>query len=158
MEGVRQAQRDDSERCAAICMRAVNELDQMRGGTMFARRETGLVAKALSRPGGLDRLLSDPRRVVLVGTLDDVVIALAVGRVDDVGEVSVGVVDALYVEPEARGVGVGRELIETLTSSFLAHGCVGVDAAALPGDRSSKNFFEAAGFKARLITMYRPIG
>jgi hypothetical protein len=34
-------------------------------------------------------------------------------------------------------------------------GCVDIDALALPGDRSSKQRLEAAGFVARLLTLSR---
>ena len=60
----------------------------MRGGSLFARRETGLLAKALLRPGGLSRLLSDPRRIVAVGLVDEVVVGLATARAELVGETS----------------------------------------------------------------------
>jgi len=116
------------------------------------------VAKALLRPGGLDRLLADPRRCVLVGTLDDVVVGLAVAHVEAVGESSIGIVDGCYVEPPARGVGVGGALLEQLLTWFARAGCLGIDATALPGDRTTKGFLEAAGFKARLLTMHRPLG
>jgi GNAT superfamily N-acetyltransferase len=158
MEGARLAQREDAARCAQLCEEALAQIGTARGGALFARREIGLVAKALLRPGGLDRLLSDARRRVLVGTIDDHVVGLAVGRIEEVGETSIGALDAYYVEPEARGVGVGRALVDQLVAWFVRSGCRGVDAPALPGDRDSKNFFEAAGFKARLITLHRDLG
>lgn len=140
-----------------MCREALDALQQQRGGALFARREAELLAKALLRPGGLARLLLDPRRRVLVGTLDDVVVGLALGRVDPVGEASLGVVDGLYVEPGCRGVGVGHALLHELVGWFGQSGCRAVDANALPGDRATKNFFEGMGFKARLITMHRPL-
>ena len=124
---------------------------------MFARRETRLLAKALLRPGGLSRVLLDPRRRVLVGTVGGAQVGFAVGRVDTLGEVSLGIVDALYVEPRCRGMGGGRALLDGLIGWFAEAGCRAVDGAALPGDRVSKNFFEGAGFKARLITMHRSL-
>jgi GNAT superfamily N-acetyltransferase len=158
VEATRPAERADGGRCAELCQQALQELQQVRGGALFARRETGLVAKAMLRPGGLDRLLSDRRRLVLVGTLDDVVVGMATGRLDDVGEASIGIMDGCFVEPGARGVGVGRALLDGLVAWFTAHGCRGVDATALPGDRTGKGLLESAGFKARLITMHRPLG
>jgi GNAT superfamily N-acetyltransferase len=137
-----------------LCRQALDHLQGVRGGALFSRRESGLVAKALLGPGGLDRLRADKRRRVLVGTVDEVVVGLAVGHLDAVGDTSLGVVDALFVEPGARGVGVGRALLDDLMTWFGASGCKGVDAASLPGDRDTKNFFEGAGFKARLLTMH----
>ncbi len=114
-----------------------------------------MTVKALLRPGGIDRLLADRRRQVLVGTLDDAVVGLAVGRIDQVGDATIGIVDACYVEPEARELGVGRALLDSSVEWLQRSGCRGVDASALPGDRLTKGFFEAAGFKARMITMHQ---
>jgi len=158
MEAARTAVRADGDRCAELCQGALDSLQQARGGPLFARRETGLVAKALLRPGGLDRLLADSRRRVLVGTIDDTVVGLALGRIDAVGETNLGVIDACYVEADARGVGVGRALVDDLVAWFTSSGCRGVDVTALPGDRETKNFLEGLGFKARLLTMHRLLG
>ena len=62
-----------------------------------------------------------------------------------------------YVEPEARGVGVGRGAARRPRGVVRGVGCRGVDISALPGDRETKNFLEASGFKARLITMHRAL-
>lgn len=157
MEGARPARREDGDRVAALCRQALDQLQGARGGALFARRETGLVAKALLRPGGLDGLLASSRRRVLVGTLDGEVVGFGVAHVDEVGEAALGIVDGCYVEPEARGVGVGRALLDGLLGFFAGSNCRGVDATALPGDRDTKSFFEAAGFKARLLTLHRPL-
>ena len=148
---------DDGDRCGELCRLALDSLQHVRGGALFTRRETGLVAEALLRPGGLDRLISDPGRRVLVGTVDEAVVGLAVGRIDAVGEVSLGIIDGCYVEPGARGVGVGRALVDDLVAWFTSSGCRGVDVTALPGDRQTKNFLEGTGFKARLLTMHRAL-
>jgi len=118
----------------------------------------GVVAEELLRVDGLRELSADGRRCVLVGTIDGAVVGLAVGHVDEMGEERLGVVDGCYVEPEARGVGVGRALLDAMVAWFTTSSCQGVDASALPGDRSTKNFFEAAGFKARLLTLHHSLG
>jgi GNAT superfamily N-acetyltransferase len=138
-----------------LCQAAVDDLRGSRGGPLYLRREAGLVAKALLRPGGLDRLLADPRRRVLVGSVDEVVVGVAVGHLDAVGEATVGVVDGCYVDPGARRVGVGRALLDGLVQWFAGARCRGIDASALPGDRAMKSLLEVSGFKARLITMHR---
>lgn len=154
---VRSAETQDAEVCAELCQDALQSLDAKRGGLLFARREAGLLAKALLRPGGLSRLLADPRRRVFVGTIDGEVVGFASGRVDQPGEASMGVVDALYVSPTSRRSGVGQGLMSVLTQWFMSTGCRGIDASALPGDRDTKNFFEGAGFKARLLTMHKSL-
>ena len=158
MEGTRLARREDSDRCGDLCREALAEVQGARGGPLFARRETGLIAKALLRPGGLDRLLADSRRRTLLGTVDDSVVGMVMGRLDEVGETKLGIIDALYVEAGARSVGVGGALLDGLVTWFTTSGCRGVDISALPGDRATKNLLEASGFKARLITMHRTLG
>jgi GNAT superfamily N-acetyltransferase len=157
MESVRPAVGNDGEACAALCRRALEEISAVRGGPLLARRETGLIAKALLRPGGLRRILSDPNRYVVLGLMDEVVVGMAIARAETVGEANLGVIDGCYVEPEARGVGVGRAMLDSLTSWMVSKKCRTVDAVALPGQRETKQFFEAAGFKARLITMNREL-
>ena len=61
----------------------------------------------------------------------------------------------LYVEPEAREVGIGAALLDVLVQWALNAGCVGVDSVVLPGNRAAKNFFEAHGLIARSITVHR---
>src|SRR5580693_5959017 len=123
MEAARTAVPTDGDRCAELCREALESLRHVRGGPLLARRETGVVAKALVRPGGLDRLLADGRRRVLVGTIDGAVVGLAVGRIDAVGEAPLGVIDACYVERPARGVGVGRALVDHLVAWFGSSRC-----------------------------------
>jgi GNAT superfamily N-acetyltransferase len=157
MESVRLAVPEDADACASLCQAALSELSALRGGNLFARRETGLVAKALLRPGGLRRLLSDSSRLVAVGSLDEVVVGMAVARAESVGESLLGVVDGFFVQPEARGIGVGKVMLDSVTTWMASKGCKAVDAGALPGARETKSFFESAGFKARLITMHKEL-
>jgi GNAT superfamily N-acetyltransferase len=67
---------------------------------------------------------------------------------------NLGVIEDIYVEPEARAVGVGEAMMASALEWFTAEGCKGVDAYALPGDRHTKNFFEESGFSARLLVMH----
>jgi GNAT superfamily N-acetyltransferase len=67
------------------------------------------------------------------------------------------VVDACYVEPGARVVGLGRMLMDQVLAWCTDHQCRGIDGFAFPGDRGAKSFFESAGFKARLLVMHRDL-
>jgi GNAT superfamily N-acetyltransferase len=68
-----------------------------------------------------------------------------------------GVIEGIYVEPPARGCGVGEALVTIALDWYRSAGCVGVEATALPGERATKNFFEVHGLTARLLTVYRPL-
>lgn len=63
----------------------------------------------------------------------------------------------LYVEPAAREVGVGRRLLDEVADWATVAGCSGLDVPTLPGDRLTKSLLEAAGHRARLVVMHRPL-
>ena len=103
-------------------------------------------------------LLEDPDAVVRIGCVDDEPVGFAVMVIEDLGDGgSLARITELLVLDGARGVGVGEALLHDLIAEAGARGCVGVDALALPGHRSTKNFFEGQGFVARLLTMHRPL-
>jgi GNAT superfamily N-acetyltransferase len=66
-----------------------------------------------------------------------------------------GTITDLFVEEGGREVGVGEQIAGDLVAFCIERGCVGVDAAALPGHRAAKNFFEENHFTARMLTMHR---
>ncbi len=154
LESVREATEADGPRICELADELIATVVGQRGGAE-------LMADVL--PGGTDRaglaeitgILADGRGRVVVGSLDRVVVGFATCRVDDQRQPPVGRLGACYVEPDARGVGVGRLLLEATVSWLEDQGCRQVDGLALPGDREAKNFYESAGFKARLLTMHR---
>ena len=151
---MREATGADGPRLCELADQLVASVVEQRGGAE-------LMADAL--PGGtgrvglvaINQLLADDRARVVVGSLDRSVVGFATCRVDDRRHPPVGRLGACYVEPDARGVGVGRLLLDATVGWLEERGCQGVDGMALPGDRGAKNFYEAAGFKARLLTMHR---
>ena len=56
--------------------------------------------------------------------------------------------DQVFVHPQARGLGIGAALLK---DAVRRHGADRLDALSLPGDRLTKNLYERAGLKARLI-------
>jgi GNAT superfamily N-acetyltransferase len=101
--------------------------------------------------------LADADRLVVVGTLDTVVVGFALARYQLVGMTPIGRVEAIYVEPAGRQVGVGEAMVDAIIGWCAGRGCQGVDAPALPGSRPAKAFFEDNGFVARLLVMHRPL-
>lgn len=93
--------------------------------------------------------------LVLVGTVLGVPVGVVVARHEVVSDKRLALIEELYTEPEARGVGVGRRLIQAVELWARATGCIGIESMALPGDRDTKNFFEAAGLIARAIVGHR---
>jgi len=64
-------------------------------------------------------------------------------------------VNDLWVHPSARGIGVGYALMQDAVDHSRSLGCIGIDARALPGDRSTKNFFESFGLVARGLEVHQ---
>lgn len=93
-----------------------------------------------------------------VVTLDGVIVGYATARLLTLASGSrLCRVDALYVEKGARGVGAGEALADFVIGFARTEECLGVDVAALPGDRETKNFLEGSGFSARLLVMHRSL-
>jgi GNAT superfamily N-acetyltransferase len=154
VEAARAADESDVERLAELGRQGADELRPMRGGPVWAARE--------ARPEPLEaayrELLARVDTAVFVGTIDDFVIGLGVGRIERLRDGrDLGIIEELFVEPEARSVGVGEVIAERLLEFFNRRGCFGADALALPGNRATKNFFEQNGFVARSIVMHRPL-
>jgi GNAT superfamily N-acetyltransferase len=126
-----------------------------RGGAIFTERET------LARPfeEQLAGLLADPTAFVAVGDMEDVIMGTALANVETLRDGTIlARLEFLWVEPEAREVGLGGELMNLVKRWAHEAGATRLDAYALPGNREAKNFLETAGFSARLIVMHRMLG
>ena len=149
MEAARPARPDDLDRCAALLVDALEELSGHRGGAAVGPLDAaGLLSTWNAK---------HPDRTFLVGTFEGAVVGLAAGLIDRTAGSALGRIECCYVEPEARAVGVGASLTRALLDWFAAHDCTEIDAIALPGDRSTKQLLEAAGFKTRLLVLRRSL-
>jgi GNAT superfamily N-acetyltransferase len=138
-------------RIAELARGAIAELAPMRGGEIWRARE----ARAEPIEDGLLGLLDDAEARVVVATIDGVIVGYAVVHLEHLGDGSVlGVVDDIYVEEEARQIGLGELMMGDLMPWCEERKCVGMDAMALPGHRATKNFFEESGFTARQLIMH----
>lgn len=107
-----------------------------------ARRESA------SYRGSLDPVAVDSGAVVEID-------GFAVGSVTFVDEAHVRTVGVLHVLAPYRGVGAGDALLEWLVRDSAERGITSLRAAALPGDRQTKNLFERHGLIARAIQVER---
>jgi GNAT superfamily N-acetyltransferase len=153
MESARPARQDDMSACAVLLTKALDAARTVRGGP-------ALVGYATSDQVLARWVAAEPSHAALyVGEYDHVVVGLAAATVTSRAyaheDERSGRIECCYVEEGARGVGVGSALMESLVAWCGAQGCQDVDALALPGDRHSKQRFEAAGFTARLLVLNR---
>jgi GNAT superfamily N-acetyltransferase len=90
---------------------------------------------------------------VFVAHIDDVVVGYL--RVGLDGEVAT--IHDVFVVEAARELGFGDELLAAAVADVRRRGARFLEGHALPGDRNTKNLFERAGIKARLIIVSVPL-
>ncbi|MGI8663594.1 MAG: GNAT family N-acetyltransferase [Acidimicrobiales bacterium] len=145
----------DLPRMVELVTAAIDELRPSRGGALFARRE----ARADVTAEGLTPWLGGDHAVAFLGTIDEAPIGVATAHLEHLRDGGrLAVVDELYVEDGARGIGVGESLMDAVVAWADERGCLGIDAMVLPGNRESKNFFETFGLTARAIVVHRVLG
>ncbi len=149
MELARPARAEDRQACTRLLAQALVAAESMRGGAALVGDATTVtLLERWSRSGGAADLKVGEYESAVVGLL-------AVTAAEGPGHVTNGFVECCYVEPGARGVGVGTALMESAVAWCAERGCAAVDALALPGDRTTKQRLEASGFTARLLTLNR---
>lgn len=153
MEATRPAGPDDVDDVVALARQARDDARAKRGGPLLV--DEGLRQEPLETT----LLTRSPDELVVIGTVDEVPVGYGIVRITLLESgARLGVVEELFVDPEARGVSVGESIMDDLVSFCTDRGCVGIDALALPGDRATKNFFETFGLVARAIVVHRALG
>ena len=153
MEEARPARAEELPRLAELAAAAAAEAAAFRGGELLTRRLHREDPHAVGT--WLEEYRAGGDRLLLAGTLHDSIVGVAALQARS--EPPVGSFDLLYVEPDARGVGLGAAIVEAGLDWLRSAGCSGVDVVALPGARDTKQFLEGAGLVARLIVMHRTI-
>jgi GNAT superfamily N-acetyltransferase len=145
IEAVRPLAAGDVAAMASLEAAARRDLVGQRGGPQLLAESpevgdwSGLVGRA-SHP-------------VWVGTIDDVV----VGYLELTIDATTAVVRQVYVQPEARELGFGDDMLAAAFAAARSAGCTVLEGTALPGNREMKNLYERAGVKARKIIVSIPL-
>jgi GNAT superfamily N-acetyltransferase len=149
VEDARPAEAADRQACTRLLSQALVSAASMRGGAALVGDATPVtLLERWTAPGDESHLMVGEYDGAVVGLLAVTVSSPGGGRRS-------GRIECCYVETGARGVGVGTALVEGAVAWCAARGCTDVDALALPGDRTTKQRLEGAGFTARLLTLNR---
>jgi GNAT superfamily N-acetyltransferase len=151
VELARPATESDRASCLQLLGEALSHARSMRGGTALVGEATADALLARWTGG-------DEPAGLFVGEFAGAVVGLLAVVAQERGGERRGRIDCCYVDVDARGVGVGTELMEAAVAWCETSGCGEIDALALPGDRATKQRLEAAGFTARLLTLSRRLG
>lgn len=151
-ESARVAVPADTESVALLVRDSLDSIAESRGGELWTLSE----ARSVPADASVAEAIVAADQLVVVGTLDESVVGYAIVRLEELPDNSrLAVLDDLFVLPAARQVGVGEAMIGLVLQWAADSGCRGIDSAALPGDRATKNFFESNGLVARAIIVHR---
>ncbi len=151
VELARPAGVEDRTACAHLLALALGAAATMRGGPALVGDATpATLLERWTSPEGAAALFVGEYEGAVVGILGLTEAHTASGPRS--------LVECCFVEDGARGVGVGAALLEAAVEWSTRRSCAEIDAVALPGDRSTKQRLEAAGFTARLLTLSRRLG
>ena len=148
----RPAQIEDKEILGELLLHAQNELKNQRGGMLYLQTEVR------ANFSSLEADLKDPDSMLAVGVFENLVVgwgAVNTYQVEDGPKI--GRITEIYVQPEARNIGVGEVVISSLLEWAKANGCGGIEGTALPGNREMKGIFERFGIKTRLLVLYKDL-
>ena len=155
-----------------ISVRAATEDDVPTLVALYERMEEEQTAKKpiWALTDGLDVEFTDSLQDALaadeswlvIGEIDGVTVGFAWSTIEPMleraGGSRIGRIRLIYTDPDARGVGVGHQMLTDLLETLRGVGIRYFDAPAGPGQRAAKNFFEAHGFAARSIVMHSADG
>lgn len=105
----------------------------------------------------LAALMRDPGAHVLLAESGDRPIGYITGRVTIESRRVLprrGIVEDWYVEEQARGSGVGRQLLRELQARFSQAGCQMIESATWSGNEGARRAHEAMGFR-EIRVIYR---
>lgn len=146
---------------AAADLSELERLYHLLASEMGALRPVWPFTDGLAEPAAdtLGGMLDAPDWTILLGLLEGVPVGFLAWRdepmLPQAGGARIASVRFLFTESEARHVGVGEAMITLFLQQATTAGFHRFDAHVSPGHREAKNFFEANGFTARSIVMYR---
>jgi ribosomal protein S18 acetylase RimI-like enzyme len=107
----------------------------------------------------LGKELRNPRAVILAAARGRRVVGYAYGRLEprdwNALRDRCGFAIDLIVEPDARGGGIGRRLVEELSAALVAMGAPRIVLEAAAKNRSAQRLFRGMGFRPTMVEMAR---
>lgn len=108
----------------------------------------------------VDAMLANPEVAVLLAENDGIPVGYVTGHVKyDPRRLARrrGVVGDWYVDETTRGLGVGKQLLETLTAVFREAGCDAMESATWAFNDGARKAHLALGFTEVQITYRKPL-
>jgi ribosomal protein S18 acetylase RimI-like enzyme len=138
---VRGATTADADQLAELESVARASLVGVRGGDALLDEQPAV--------GDWSAVLGSSASTVWVAEIDGVLVGYL--QLEHCDHEDIGNVRQVWVDPDARELGFGDELLAAAIEHLRAHGATTIESYALPGDRDTKNLYERAGVTARKI-------
>lgn len=155
---IRAATREDAPalgRLGALLVRAHHELDPARFIAATPRTERGYASFLATQ-------VAEPEVVLLVAQSDDGVLGYAYAALGGTDWMALrgpaGVLHDLVVDPNHRGQGIGRRLLDAALAALAARGASQVVLSTAARNEAAQRLFERAGFRPTMIEMTRELG
>jgi ribosomal protein S18 acetylase RimI-like enzyme len=155
---IRAATREDAPalgRLGALLVRTHHELDPARFIAATPRTEHGYSSFLATQ-------LADPDVVILVAESHDGVLGYAYAGIEGVDYVALrgpaGVLHDLVVDPNYRGQGIGRRLLDAVVAALAARNAPRVVLSTAERNEAAQRLFERAGFRRTMVEMTRDLG
>jgi len=111
--------------------------------------------------GFLVRQLADPNVIVLVADDHEDVVGYAYATIEGYDYMALrgpaGVIQDIIVDPEFRGLGIGRQLLEATLDALRARGSLQVVLSTAQQNETAQRLFASAGFRPTMIEMTREL-
>jgi len=141
-------------RLGALLVRMHHELDPKRfieAGPQTERAYASFIGSQLE----------DPSMIVLVAESEGKVAGYSYSGIEGRDYMSLrgpaGVLHDIVVDPEHRGRGVGRALLDATVAALKARGAPQVVLSTATGNESAQRLFDRAGFRRTMIEMTREL-
>jgi ribosomal protein S18 acetylase RimI-like enzyme len=154
---IRRATRDDLKhvgRLGALLVAAHHEFDSRRFLAATDRTKEGYAAFLGSQ-------LDEPDAAVFVAEVDANVIGYAYVAVESYDYMTLrgpaGLLHDIIVDPERRGHGVGRRLLEAVLAYVQSRGLSQLLLSTAERNEAAQRFFASAGFRRTMVEMTREL-
>ncbi|HZF30784.1 MAG TPA: GNAT family N-acetyltransferase [Gammaproteobacteria bacterium] len=154
---IRRATRDDLKhigRLGALLVAAHHEFDSRRFLAATSRTKEAYA-------GFLGSQLDEPDAAVFVAEVDADVIGYAYVAVESYDYMALrgpsGVLHDIIVDPERRGGGVGRRLLEAVLAYLQSRGLSQLVLSTAERNEAAQRFFAGVGFRPTMVEMTREL-
>ncbi|AEV89677.1 putative acetyl transferase [Pseudomonas phage OBP] len=107
---------------------------------------------------GLDFYLAPGNiMTIALNTVTSEVLGMVINKINDVDHLKVSALWYLYIVPECRGKGLGRQLMESSEEMSRRLGANSMLLSVLPDNLSAIEFYNELGYKPQLINLAKDL-